>query len=231
MKSSEEHKLKINKWLSSIKNKDSLQKIHLVVNAIQSERELGDSDLFHIPIPRLESVAEEDLKTILETLHRKKILVVGTGIVDITDNPNIIKDSEAYIAIYEEGFDYLQEKLKELVGQDRIRLMRIPPYPWKLEKDEERDKAHIKYGDETKFVFPHIWSSKFKYFEYLWNHFGLKVDFKDLYESVPTHTYPVKGKRWKTNHYIRNAIDKLRVELKNLPFIIKTSGGFTLTLH
>src|SRR3989344_8618373 len=131
MKSPEEHKPKIDKWLSNIKNKESLQKIYLLVNAIQSERELGDSDLFHIPIPRLESVAEEDLKTILETLHRKKILVVGTGIVDITDNPNIIKDSEAYIAIYEEGFDYLQEKLKELVGQDRIRLMRIPPYPWK----------------------------------------------------------------------------------------------------
>jgi hypothetical protein len=231
MNRSEDYKLKVDKWLSSIKSKESLQKIYLVVNAIQSERELGDSDLFHIPIPRLESVAEEDLKAILETLHRKKILVVGTGFVDITDNSNVIKDSEAYIAIYEAEFDYLQEKLKELVGQDKIQLIRLPPHPWKLERDEEKDKAHIKSGGKVLFTFPSMSINKFRYFDFLWNHFGLKVDYKEVYEHKSKLIYPPEKHRWRVNRNIRNTINNLRKELKGLPFVIKTSRGFTLTLH
>lgn len=104
------------------------------------------------------------------------------------------------------------------------------PSGWELIKDGI--KAYLKKEGEIGFTFPTNWSRKFKYFEYLWNHYGEKIDYKVIYESCTSLDYPKKGEIWKVNKAIRNEVNKLRKELQThkLPIHIETARGLTLTI-
>ena len=103
------------------------------------------------------------------------------------------------------------------------------PDGWLLE--EEENIPSIKHNGNTVFSFPNNWSNKYIYFKLLWKNYGIKIDYKSIYESKQNFRYPKKGV-WKTNHKIRDVINKLRKELKNnnLPINIETNKGFTLTI-
>lgn len=108
---------------------------------------------------------------------------------------------------------------------------KIPPESWKL--SEEETKAHIKRGDQILFTFPSNTSSQFKYFKCLWNNYGERVIYKEVYEFESNLKYPdKKGKIWRANELLRNAIRKLREKFirKKVPIQIVTNRGFTLTI-
>jgi hypothetical protein len=105
-----------------------------------------------------------------------------------------------------------------------------PPTPWKL--SEEGTKAHIKRGDQILFTFLSNTSNQFKYFKCLWNNYGKRVVYKEVYEFESNLKYPdEKGKNWRVNDLLRNAIRKLKREFskKKVPIQIATNRGFTLT--
>jgi len=108
------------------------------------------------------------------------------------------------------------------------------PSNWQLEENQEKDKAFIKKNEKTVFVFPHIWSSKYKYFKCLWQNHGRKVSCKEIYEFESNLEYPGTLKPWQTNRNIRNTINKLKKEFKNKrldEIEIKTHKGFTLLIR
>lgn len=105
-----------------------------------------------------------------------------------------------------------------------------PPTPWKL--SEEGTKAHIKRGDQILFTFPSNTSNQFKYFKCLWNNYGKRVTYKEVYEFESNLEYPdERGKNWRVNDLLRNAIRKLKREFskKKVTIQIATNRGFTLT--
>jgi len=106
-----------------------------------------------------------------------------------------------------------------------------PPTPWKL--SEEGTKAHIKRGDQILFTFLSNTSNQFKYFKCLWNNYGKRVVYKEVYEFESNLKYPDKrGKNWRVNDLVRNSIRKLREQFadKDVPIQIDTNKGFTLTV-
>lgn len=105
-----------------------------------------------------------------------------------------------------------------------------PPLDWELIKDDK--KAYFKINNEVVFTFPTNWSRQFKYFKYLWDHYGEKIGYKVIYEACANLDYPKKGEIWKVNKAIRNEINKLRKKLKflNLPIKIETARSLTLTI-
>jgi len=82
------------------------------------------------------------------------------------------------------------------------------------------------------FTFRTDWSNKVRYFDCLWNNFGQRVSYQNLYEYKRTQKYPTeKGVIWRTNKRIRDEINDLRSDpgFEKLPFCIETSKGCILT--
>ena len=104
------------------------------------------------------------------------------------------------------------------------------PSDWELiEKD---NIPQILKADDVVFTFPNNWSNKHKYFKCLWNNYGVKITYKEIYEFESNKLkYPDKHIT-STNRNIRSTIHKLRKEFKelDLPINIKTNKGFTLTI-
>lgn len=105
----------------------------------------------------------------------------------------------------------------------------IPP-GWRILRDSDNPSL-IKY-DKVIHTFSTNQSKKYLYFEYLFNHYGQRVDYKTLYELVRNEAYPGKHKPWEVNKAIRNVIYKLIDEFENhnVPVRIKTSRGFVLSI-
>jgi hypothetical protein len=142
------------------------------------------------------------------------------GITGISFFPIDLLDDES-----EEDLIVYVKMADELLPQRNI-----PPTPWKL--SEEGTKAHIKRGDQILFTFPSNTSNQFKYFKCLWNNYGKRVTYKEVYEFESNFKYPdEKGKNWRVNDLLRNAIRKLKREFskKKAPIQIVTNRGFTLT--
>lgn len=106
------------------------------------------------------------------------------------------------------------------------------PEHWKLV--EEGTKAFVKRNSKTVFTFPSNTSNKYRYFKCLWNHYGQRVLYPEVYEYQSKLEYPHKrGKNHKLNSQMRNTINKLREEFvnKKVPVKIVTNRGFTLTIE
>jgi hypothetical protein len=113
--------------------------------------------------------------------------------------------------------------------QKTTALKNTPPSGWKLV--EENNTARIKKNGSIVFTFPNNWSRNYKYFKCLWEDYGIKKSYKEVYEFESNLTYPTKNV-WRVNRNMRNTINKLRKEfkLKNVPIYIETNKGFTLTI-
>lgn len=107
---------------------------------------------------------------------------------------------------------------------------KTPPFGWTLTVKD--NKGHILKDNEIVFTFPTTWSEKFRYFEYLWNHYSQHVDYKELYEYKSNLKYPESGSRWEINKRVRDEISKLRndPDFKKLPITIATEKGFKLSI-
>ncbi|RJQ35786.1 hypothetical protein C4559_06445 [Candidatus Microgenomates bacterium] len=103
------------------------------------------------------------------------------------------------------------------------------PSGWELKEDGKIPK--IVKDDSDLFVFPNNWSSKYKHFKCLWECYGVKKDYKEVYEFESKLKYPEKGV-WRINRNMRGIVNKLRKEFenKNLPIHIETNKGFILTI-
>lgn len=104
------------------------------------------------------------------------------------------------------------------------------PTGWNLGEDDL--KVHVQHYGKNVFTFSNNWSSKCKYFKCLWENYGIRVEYKKLYELNSALKYPNKGYT-KINRDIRSIINKLREDpvFKKLPINIKTSKGFILTIN
>jgi hypothetical protein len=102
---------------------------------------------------------------------------------------------------------------------------------WKL--IEEGKQTFITFKDDIKFTFKSNGSIEYMYFKYLWDHYGKKISYKDIYECRHGLTYPEKGKRAYINSSITNS---LHDTLKKLyaagvsQIIIEVNRGYTLTI-
>lgn len=107
----------------------------------------------------------------------------------------------------------------------------LPPDDWNLIEIDK--KPCIQKEGRTLYSFKTNWSNKYKFFEYLWRHYGQHVEPKELYEYKANRKYPIaKGEIWKTNKNIRDEIIKLKNEtdFKKLPFNIELDRGYIFTI-
>ncbi len=146
-------------------------------------------------------------------------------------------EAEELIVINEIGLFFDEDEKENLLAGIQItpRLSEeknLPPDSWKL--IEEGAKAFVKRKGKTVFTFPSNTSNKYRYFKCLWNHYGQRVLYPEVYEYQSKLEYPHKrGKNHKINSQMRNTINKLRKEFKKneLPVKILTNRGFTLTIE
>jgi len=106
-----------------------------------------------------------------------------------------------------------------------------PPAGWSLVIEEA--KAHITKDGHILFTFPSNTSNQFRYFKCLWNNYGKRVTYHEVYEFESNLKHPnEKGKNWKFNDLIRNSIRKLKKQFanKNIPIQMEVNKGFTLTI-
>jgi hypothetical protein len=128
------------------------------------------------------------------------------------------------------------ENIDDLVIDIKITDKLLPqknmlPANWKL--SEEGKRAIIKHGDKTVFTFSSNTSNQYRYFKCLWNKYGQRATYQDVYEFESNLKYPnQKGKDWKINDLIRNTVRKLKKQLqtKNVPIQIDVNRGFVLTV-
>lgn len=173
------------------------------------------------------------------------------------DNKTAYKDAELFLIFRDEALEYiksyatshedeissflgveLSEVFKTINNENKIEKVEnemvgadFKPIGWELAKDDT--KAYLRKEGLVAFTFPTNWSRRFKYFEYMWDHPGQKVDYKSAYEYATGLDYPSqKGIIWKINKSLRNEVDKLRKKLQssNLPIKIVTARGLTLTI-
>ena len=164
---------------------------------------------------------EEQKKTnflacLLSLEHEGLIRIHGVSIskIDIADDKSR-KDLSVYIS----------------VGNELLPSKNMPPKSWRLVVEEV--KAHLKKDEQIVFTFPSNTSNQFRYFKCLWNKYGQRATYQEVYEFESNLKYPnQKGKNWKINDLIRNTIRKLKKQLqgKNVPIQIDVNRGFVLTI-
>lgn len=126
-----------------------------------------------------------------------------------------------------------REDLSVLIrmGSKLLPLKNTPPKPWELVKEEA--KAYLKKDGQVVFTFPSNTSNQFRYFKCIWNKYGQRATYQEVYEFESNLKYPnQKGKNWKINDLIRNTVRKLKKQLqgKNVPIQIDVNRGFVLTV-
>jgi len=81
----------------------------------------------------------------------------------------------------------------------------LPPANWDL--IVENKNAHLSKEGHVLFTFPSNTSNQFRYFKCLWNNYGKRVTYQEVYEFESNLKHPNKrGKNWKFNDLIRNSI-------------------------
>lgn len=146
-------------------------------------------------------------------------------------------EHEGYIKIEDLSFSHTENFTLDLAikiaADDKLLSRKItPPKSWQL--IEKETKAYIIKDDQTIFTFPLNTSNKYRYFKCIWNNYGKRVLYKDIYEFESNLKYPdERGKRWHANDLIRNTVRKLKKEFlkKKLPFNIATNKGFVFTIQ
>lgn len=103
------------------------------------------------------------------------------------------------------------------------------PLGWSIEETD--NKLHIQKNGEILYTFERTWSGRCRYFKLLWQNYGKKIDYKEVYEFEAKMKYPNKDV-WKINRTIRTIVSKLKRNLEeaDLPIHIETNKGFTLKI-
>lgn len=173
--------------------------------------------------PSFEISARKDFKLLGEERRKTHFL---ESLLAFEHEGLIHLDDLYYSQIYGDLFAKVTVKRKADTDENK------PPEHWKL--TEEDVKAFIKRKGKTVFAFPSNTSNKYRYFKCLWNHYGQRVLYPEVYEYQSNLRYPHKrGKNHKLNSQMRNTINKLREEFvdKKVPVKIVTNRGFTLTVE
>jgi len=137
-----------------------------------------------------------------------------------------------YFKIEQPKFDEIYNKYKALNKEGAHRGDRLlAEKGWKLDKKET--SARIVYKEKIVFAFSRNWSNKYKYFKCMWNKYGEKVSYKEVYEFESELEYPEKGVTI-VNRNIRSTVNKLKKALQQAGLSqidIKTGKGFTLLIN
>jgi len=102
---------------------------------------------------------------------------------------------------------------------------------WKLR--EEGKQTFLIFKDDVKFTFKSNGSIEYYYFKYLWDHYGKRMSYKDIYECRAGLTYPEIGKRARINSSITNTLHNILEKLYSAgvsQICIQVNRGYTLTI-
>ncbi|MDQ3098302.1 MAG: hypothetical protein M3Q44_00990 [bacterium] len=118
----EDYKIEIDEWLSHLRELETRKIRQVVVCALQAENQLSGQATFKIPFHLFESARitnREKQKSILLNLHHKKIIEVSRTVNNfaetIIDNPEIIYRPDTQVTLSSERFEYLAQRLDEIV--------------------------------------------------------------------------------------------------------------------
>jgi hypothetical protein len=209
-----------------------------VATIIKTETELLPEAEDKLVIPQSEFrdsdgvlFSKEKLGNILRRLQELKTIVL----IDTSDlrshkltlqsDKVILKVKRAKLSLFlSEEADSTEKQRNKTSTEEKT--PKSPPPGWGIEKIDGQGKI-VKNG-EAIFTFPNDWSSKFKYFDYAWNHkYHQTASYKELYESMDKEYPNQKGENWKTNKAVRVTMNKLRKEFKRkkVPITIQTKNG------
>src|SRR6266568_698095 len=219
----DDYKNQIDAWLPTLGERRIRKFYQIVVSSLQDEQRLLGKNTCKIPLHKIEKVGITDSKqNILLNLHNKEIIEVSRKVTEpstiyqpngqtsfsrqetINDNPAIADDPNTNITLLSPAFDYLAQRLLEIVKQ--YEALKTPDKPTGG-KPEWRDDFH---WEGNKYVFGVYGSIAFDSPE-------RKALFKKLTDKKGGWVKITELKSNKDERYVRSTIRQIEQRTKKSP--------------
>ncbi len=212
----EDYKNHIERLLQGLGERRTRKFYQVAVCALQDEQRLSGQNTFKIPLQKFTDVGITNIgnrKAILTNLHNATIIYVSNKTTQetIIDNPEIVNDPTTAITTFHPAFDYLAQRLTEIVRKYEA-TKKITAEKPKDEIPQWTERFHWIdakqfYLDEGKIIiFNSTTSDRIKVFKILTEAKGNWVKISEIAKTV------YKQNNHKLHHKIRVIIQQLNEE-------------------